>query len=59
MLVLPCGLPSLMSVRCLVYTLDFSRLVIWWTTALCLAILKPLRNYCCIERVNVAKYLYR
>ena len=34
-----------MSVRCLVYTFDFSRLVSWWAAALCLAILRPLRNY--------------
>ena len=33
-----------MSVRCLVYTFDFSRLVSWWAAASCLAILRPLRN---------------
>ena len=54
---LPCWLPTLMSVRCLLYTFHFSRLVRWWATALCLAILRPI--YCCIERVSVAKYLYR
>ena len=26
------------------YTFNFSRLVSWWATALCLAILRPLRN---------------
>ena len=40
---LPCWLPALMSVRCLVYTSDFSKLVSRWAIALCLAILKPLR----------------
>ena len=41
---LRCWLPALMSVRCLVCTFDFSRLVSWWAAALCLAILRPLRN---------------
>ena len=41
---LPCWLPALMSVRCLGYTFDFSGLVSWWATALCLAILRPLRD---------------
>ena len=26
------------------YTFNFSRLVSWWATSLCLAILRPLRN---------------
>ena len=26
------------------YTFNFSRVVSWWATALCLAILRPLRN---------------
>ena len=33
-----------MSVRCLVYKFDFSRLVSWWAIALYLAILKPSRK---------------
>ena len=41
---LPSWLPTLMSVRCLVYTFDFSRLVSWWVAALCLVILRPLRK---------------
>ena len=51
------GGDALMSVRSLVYTFGFSRLVSWWATVLCLAILRPLRLYCCIERVSEAKYL--
>ena len=41
---LPCGLLVLISVRCLVCTLDFNRLVRWWASTLCLLILRPLRN---------------
>ena len=41
---LPCWLPTSMSVRCPVYTFDCSRLVGWGVVALCLAILRPLRN---------------
>ena len=41
---LPCWLLALMSIRCLVYTFDFCRLVSWWVAALCLVILRPLRN---------------
>ena len=41
---LPCWLSALIIVRCLVYTFDFSRLESWWAVALCLAILRPLRN---------------
>ena len=41
---LPCWLLALMSVRCLVYTFDFSRLVSWWASTLCHGILMHLRN---------------
>ena len=41
---LPCWLLTLMSVSWLVYTFDFSRLVTWWATTLCLAILRPNLN---------------
>ena len=30
--------------KCLVCSFDFNKLMSWWVTALCLAILKPLRN---------------
>jgi hypothetical protein len=40
---LPCWLPTLISVRCLVYTFEFNRLASWWAVALSLAILRPLR----------------
>ena len=50
---LPCWLPALMSVRCLVYTFDFSRLVTWWVVVF----LRHLKFYCCIEWVSMATYL--
>ena len=41
---LPCWILASMSVRCLVFTYDFIRLVSWWAMTLCLMILRPLRN---------------
>ena len=48
-----------MSVRCLLYIYDFSRLVSWWATALCLLILRPLKKILLHRgRVIAEKYLY-
>jgi hypothetical protein len=53
-MVLSLWLPTLMSVRCLVYTFDFSRLLSWWATILCLAILRPLRNSLLHREISAA-----
>ena len=42
---LPCWLPVLIIVRCLVCMLNFSRSASWWVSALCFAILRPLNNF--------------
>ena len=39
------------------YTFDFSRFVSWWAMALCVAILRHLRDLLLYRRVSVAKYL--
>ena len=41
---LPCCFPAFVSVKCLVCSFDFNKLLSWWVATLCLAILKPLRH---------------